>query len=205
MAAPKGNKKTRKKKKGIDIFKEDCAEIIASGVSLKELFRKLDKILEYSLSRSLNRNDLINQIRLVNSEVFARIIIACLDNYELIDIIQFLTEADIDKDLFDHIRFIVAKYGPRYHELWDADLNEFGWRHTRHSIVERSENNYMLEFKVYLYNGEIVTIQDDAESMIQLASSIVDGVLKMNKLTKIEQEPILKLLEVSNQLLDGIS
>lgn len=205
MATSRITKKIKKKKDGIDLFKDDCANIISRGISLEELFGKLDKILEYSLSYSLNRKDLISQMKLVDSMEFARIILFCLDNYELIDIVEFLEKVDMNKDLFANIRFIIAKYGPRYQQLWDADVNEFGWNNVRHSIVKRSENNYMLEFKVFLNSGEIVIIQDDAESMIQLASSLVEGVSKMNGLTEINLEPVTKLQEVTNQLLDDLS
>jgi len=205
MTTPRITKKIKKKKDSIDLFKDDCANIISREISLEELFGKLDKILEYSLSYSLNRKDLISQIKLVDSMEFARIILFCLDNYELIDIVEFLEKVDMDKELFANIRFIIAKYGPRYQQLWDADVNEFGWKNVRHSIVKRSENNYMLEFKVFLNSGEIVIIQDDAESMIQLASSLVEGVSKMNGLKEINLEPLTKLQEVTNQLLEDLS
>lgn len=203
LATPRVIKK-KKKKNGIDILKDDCSNIISREISVEELFAKLDKILEYSLSFSLNRKDLWSQLKIVDSQEFARVILFCLDNFELIDIADF-EKLDIDKDLFANIRFIIAKYGPRYHQLWDADVNEFGWKHTRHSIVKIAENSYNLQFKVFLYSGETVIIQDDAESMIQLASSLVEGVSKMNGLTEIDKEPVNKLLEVTNQLLDDLS
>lgn len=203
LATPRVIKK-KKKKNGIDLLKDDCSKIILRDISLVELFTKLDKILEYSLSYSLNRLDLLKQIKIVDSVELARVILFCLDNFDLIDIAD-LEKLDIDKDLLSNIRYIISKYGPRYNQLRDADVNQFGWKNVRHSIVKRAENSYVLEFKVYLYNGEIVIIQDDAESMIQLASSLVEGVSKMNGLTEINREPVNKLLEGTNQLLDDLS
>ena len=154
----------------------DCDAVALRGISLKELFLKVDELLSYSLSDSFNRVALRQQLAILDSEELARVIIFCLDSYDEINIVEFLNKVDMDQELHSNLRFLVAKYGPKYNQLWSMDVNEHGWKNIRYSVIQRAEDVLMLELFVYLYNGSILTIRDDAESILELASHLVEGV-----------------------------
>ena len=196
-------KKIKKKRNPLQQFKNDCNFILTRYDSLDSLFSNLDKLLEYSLKdSSLSKIGLYKQLEVFDSEELSRIIIFCLDGFS--SIVEFLEKIKIETKLLDNLRFIVSKYGPRYNQILECNMNEFGWNNIRNNIVQFGDDHYLLELKVYLNNNTTITVRDDAESMLQLASNIINGVSRINKLVPINKEAILELSNGVNKLLGEI-
>ncbi|ODA39983.1 hypothetical protein [Desulfosporosinus sp. BG] len=203
MTKEKNVERNKKKKDVRVLFKEDCKALTLREISLKGLFLKVDELLEYTLTGYFDRRQLLEQIALLDSIEFARVVVFCLDVFETIDLTNFLDDKDIDNELSTNLRFLAAKYGPKYHQTLDEAINEYGWRNIRYSVIQNSDDSYLLEFNVYLSNGSEVIIRDDAESMLQLTSFLIDGLYRLNKLNAIDQEDIKPVAESINKLLDN--
>lgn len=194
-----------RKKKGAQTnpFIDACKGIISENKNLDVLFAKLDNVLEYTLQDTFNKVELFRQLMVLGGADFASVIIFCFDKDDITEVLKHLEHVEIEQNLIEKLKFILAKFGPRYTKIIKRDFNKYGWRNAGHSIIHNGDS-ILLEFNITLNDDTILMFRDDPNSMLYLASVFVDGLIQTKAYENLNDEFVADLSEKVKQLSSNI-
>ncbi|KJS17281.1 MAG: hypothetical protein VR69_05430 [Peptococcaceae bacterium BRH_c4b] len=187
-------------------FQQDCNEIIKENADLDRLFSDTERILEYALENIFTKQQLAQQLGLIGGHSFSNVLIFCLDRTNIPDTVSLIKHAEIDDNLFNKIKFILAKYGPIYARIKQKTENPYGWTNTSFNIIQR-DNDFLLEYIINLNNDNTLICRDTPDSMAILVASFIEGLHTVNKACKINSDLVTllanKIMELSQEVQEG--
>lgn len=191
-------KAKKKGKSEVDSFRFSCERIVLENKNLNELFVNADRLLEYSLKNSFNfvQEELFNQLEVLGGTDFARLLMFCFDAFDdFAESISLLRRVEINEELIEQMKFILAKYGPTYKKNKARDFNQYGWSFVRNNIVQAGQENFLLEVIIGLNNESIVICRDHPDSMLQLTLHVLEGLVKAKEISPLDKG----LIEMLNE------
>jgi hypothetical protein len=177
---------------------KDCEIILKENSNIDDLFSDLDNLLEYWFKDKFDIDDLFDSLETLGGTSFSKVTLFFLHNSSRIDFLHFL-DLGIDKDLINNLKFITAKYSRSIIELRDLLNKEFGWNYANSSLITYKNESKFVRCEFELNNGTNFIIEDDADAIVQLCTSMLDGVLTAKKQGLPEKE-----LEQLNEHLESL-
>lgn len=185
-----------KKKSKIE---EECQKIILENTDLGILFANTEKILEYTLANTLNPVELKEQLEIIGGKSFSRFLLFLLRRQNYTETISNLSSFDINEDLLNKVKLVLAKYSPSYNKLRQRIDNEYGWSSVEYNIVKNSEK-YYLEFIMDLYNGNKLFCRDNPNSMLLFMTRFLAPMIELSESYSFDSRLVLELYEKSKEL-----
>lgn len=173
-------------KKGNTIT-EEFERIMLENDDLNLLFSNAENILEYNLKYTENINELRDQLEIIGGKSFAAITTFILGRNKHLDTISKLSQLDVNKDLLNKFKILVAKFGPRYCSVKEKIDNEYGWSNIEYNIIHNNEDFY-IEFIILLNNGKKITCRDNPDSMLLFLSNFIKPLISVGKSYSLNKE-----------------
>lgn len=155
----------------------DC-NLIVENKNLDKLFLNLDNVLDYLIKDKLEEKSLFISLYRLGGKPFANVTMNLLLNYDVISF-EKLFEEGVDRDLLEHYKYILAKYGLKLNELLEKERNDLGWKSIISSVVSYSEDYHLAEYEIILNNESKYILRDHPDAIVQLATNLLKGVTRI--------------------------